>query len=117
MPVTLTPGSNHGSLNGTTPVTIVAAPGASTTRTIRSIRFVNIDTAAVTIRIRKVVAGTPYEFDNSVTLATDGKFNPVHDDQIINLTATDQSVTALMAGAPATTNPTFIASWIDRTTS
>jgi len=114
MPVTLTPDSSHGSLNGVTAVTIVAAPAANTTRTVRSIRFANIDTAVVTIRVRKTVAGTPFEFDSVIGLAVDGKFNPIDGAGVFILSSTTQSITALMAGAPATINPTFTASWIDR---
>ena len=113
MALTVTPGSNHGNLNGTTPVTIVAAPGAGVQRTVRSVRFANIDTAAVTIRVRKTVAGTPYEFDSVTGLVVDGKFWPLSNDDVLNLTATDQSLTAVMGGAAATTNPSFEASYID----
>jgi len=113
MALTITPGSNHGSLNGTTPVTLVSAPGAGVQRSVRSIRFANIDTAAVTIRVRKTVAGTPYEWDSITGLVVDGKFWPLSGSDVLNLTATDQSLTALMAGAPATTNPSFEASYID----
>lgn len=116
MPVTITLGSSQGSLNGVTPVTVIPAPGAGVERAGRSIRMVNKDTAIVTIRVRKLVAGTPFEFDNVVALVVDGKFNPLDGDDIVNLTATDQSVTALMGGAAVTTNPTFVSSWVDKVT-
>lgn len=106
-------GSNQGSLNGITAVEIVAAPSASTTREIRSIRLVNKDTIVQNIRIRKLVSGTPYEFGNSIALAVSGVFNPVLDADVIYLTDTTQSITAIMDGAAITTNPVFIASWID----
>jgi len=107
-------GSAHGSLNGTTSVEIVPAPAADFTRIVESIRFVNKDTAAVDIRIRKTITGpTHYEFDNAITLAVNGKFSPVTGADRIRLTATGQSITALMAAGPATTNPTWIASWRD----
>ena len=48
---TFTEGSNDGALNGTTPVTLVAAPGASTQRVVKSIAIQNRDAAPVTITI------------------------------------------------------------------
>jgi hypothetical protein len=46
-----TEGSSDGLLNGTTAVTIIASPAASTRRVIKSIYIQNTDTAAVTITI------------------------------------------------------------------
>ena len=53
----LTEGANDGALNGTTPVTLVAAPAASTKRIIKSMTIQNRDTAAVTLTVRYVSAG------------------------------------------------------------
>ena len=46
-----TEGANDGALSGTTSVTLVAAPAASTRRIIRGLTIANIDTAAVTITV------------------------------------------------------------------
>jgi hypothetical protein len=46
-----TEGASDGALNGTTQVTIVAAPAASTRRLIKTISVQNKDTAAVTITV------------------------------------------------------------------
>lgn len=46
------PGSSDAESNGTTAVTIVAAPGASTQRHVESISVYNADTAAVTVTIQ-----------------------------------------------------------------
>ena len=46
-----TEGSNDGALNGTTPVTLVAAPAASTQRVVKSISIQNKDDAEVTITV------------------------------------------------------------------
>lgn len=46
-----TEGANDGVLNGTTAVTVVAAPAASTRRIINTITVENNDTAAVTITV------------------------------------------------------------------
>ena len=48
---TFVEGSSDGALNGTTQVTLVAAPAASTRRLIKSIYIENKDTAAVTITV------------------------------------------------------------------
>jgi len=48
----LTEGANDGALNGTTPVTLVAAPASSTRRVIRTVTIQNRDTAPVTLTIR-----------------------------------------------------------------
>lgn len=61
---TFTEGANDGALNGTASVTLVAAPGASTRRTIKSITIENRDTAAVTLTI---------SYNNSSTLRTIAK--------------------------------------------
>lgn len=55
---TFTEGSSDGALNGTSSVTVVAAPAASTRRTIKSITIENRDTAAVTVTISYNNGGT-----------------------------------------------------------
>ena len=52
-----TEGGNDGVMNGTTPVTLVAAPSASTRRIIKAISIQNRDTAEVVITINLVSAG------------------------------------------------------------
>ena len=54
---TFTEGSTDLVSNGTTPVTVVAAPGASTSRIIKSISVYNADVAAVTFSISLISAG------------------------------------------------------------
>ena len=58
---TFTEGANDGTLNGTTSVTLIAAPAASTRRTIKTITIENKDTAAVTLTI---------SYNNNSTLRT-----------------------------------------------
>lgn len=57
----LVEGANDGALTGTSPVTLVAAPAASTRRVIKSITIQNRDTAAVTVTI---------SYNNNGTLRT-----------------------------------------------
>jgi hypothetical protein len=47
----LTEGSNDGALNGTTAVTLVSAPAASTRRVVKWLTIQNKDTAAVTVTV------------------------------------------------------------------
>ena len=47
----LTEGSNDGALNGTTAVTLVSAPSASTRRVVKWVTIQNKDTAAVTVTV------------------------------------------------------------------
>jgi len=56
-----TEGANDGALNGTASVTLVAAPAASTRRTVKTITIENRDTAAVTLTI---------SYNNNSTLRT-----------------------------------------------
>lgn len=69
---TSTPGASDGALNGTTPVTVVAAPAASTQRVIKEIVVYNRDTASVTFYVKYVSGGT--RFLKKVTLAVDEQF-------------------------------------------
>lgn len=55
-PAAFTPGANDGITNGATPVTLVAAPAASTQRQVKRINVYNSDTAPATVTIR-VVSG------------------------------------------------------------
>jgi hypothetical protein len=76
----LTEGANDGAMNGTTPVTLVAAPAASTRRVIKTITIQNKDTAPVTITVNYDNNGTLRQLA-VVTLAvgdtwtTDGTFS------------------------------------------
>lgn len=65
----LTEGSTDGALNGTTPVTLVAAPASSTRRVIKSISIQNKDSASVTLTISYDNNGTARQLAK-VTLAS-----------------------------------------------
>lgn len=104
-----TPGANDGALNGTTAVEVVAAPGASTQRIVKTITIQNRDTAVVTLTLRYLNGASTRQLwkgdlDVGDTL--------VWSDPLI-LDETDTSVTAVLAGAAATTNPDFTAGFID----
>ncbi len=106
-----TEGSNDGTLNGTTAVTVVASPAASTRRIVKTITIQNRDTAAVTITLR-FISGANTRQLAYVTLAVNEVL--VWGDLII-LDATNKSVTAVMSGAAATTNPDFTSHYGDAT--
>lgn len=59
-----TEGANDGALNGTSSVTLVAAPASSTRRVVKNITIENKDTAAVTLTI---------SYNNAATLRTIAK--------------------------------------------
>lgn len=97
-----TEGSNDGTLNGTTPVTLVAAPSASTQRVIKEIIISNTDTASVTLSVylkdgvssRRIFYGT---------IVTNGTFtlNGVFDATGAFLTTSSGSfVTSVTASSP-----------------
>ena len=77
---TFVEGSEGGVLNGTTNVTLVTAPAASTRRIVKSIALYNADTAAVTVNIQ-YFDGTNARTIANVTLAVgdtwtlEGTFN------------------------------------------
>lgn len=105
-----TPGGDDGTLNGTTPVTIVASPAAATQRMIQQITIQNRDTAVVTITLRKVSAGGTRQIwsgdlDVGDTLIWEGGV----------LDATTDSITAVMSAAAATTNPDWTEGHADYT--
>ena len=102
-------GADDGTLNGTTPVTLVPAPAAATTRLPKTITIQNRDTAVVTVTLRKVSAGGTRQLwkgdlDVGDTLIWD---------DAVGLDDTSSSITAVMSGAAATTNPDWTSTWGD----
>jgi len=77
---TFTEGATDGALNGTSSVTLVAAPAASTRRTIKAITIENKDTAAVTLTVSYNNGGTlrtiaKVTLNVGDTWTTDGTFD------------------------------------------
>ena len=106
-----TEGGNDGTLNGVNEVTIVVAPAAATRRLVRSITISNVDTAAVVVEVRlKETANLRVIWEGTLAV---GDTLAISD--IIVLNTVNKSITALMAGAAATTDPDFTASWGDAT--
>jgi hypothetical protein len=103
---TFVEGSSDGALNGTTAVTVVAAPAASTRRIIKTIYVENKDTAAITITItylnsatsRTIVKVTLQVGD---TWTTDGTFDTAG---AIKQTLGTVSLTSQVSGVLPTAN-------------
>lgn len=104
-----TPGSNDGTLNSATPVTVVAAPGASVQRQVHWISITNRDTAAVTLTLN-LVNGVSTRRLLQITMAVGD--NLLWNDNLV-LDSTSKSITAVLSGAVATTQPDFVASYGD----
>lgn len=107
----LLPGGDDGTLNGTTEVTLVAAPGASTQRIVApmGISIQNRDTAVVTVEVRKVSGGGTRRIWRGDLDVGDTWYN---DGQVV-LDDTGSSVRAVMSAAATTTNPDWVSSWGD----
>ena len=104
-----TEGHSDGALNGTTVVTIVAAPGSGVRRVVRSISIYNADSADVTVTVqnnngtttrkrakRTLKPGAVMEYEGAIVLPT-----------------TNDSLEAVMSAAATTTNPDFNAEYGD----
>jgi len=112
---TFVEGSLDGALNGTTAVTVVAAPAASTRRIVKSIYVENKDTAAITITVtylnsatsRTIVRVTLQVGD---TWTTDGTFDTYgalkQTVGVVNLAAVTGVLPVANGGTNATATPT-----------
>lgn len=110
----LQPGRTKTNLNGTTPVTLVAAPAVGWTRTVLSLRITNRDSVAKDIMLQHNDGGGATELERRSGLAVNAAWKDAIDrDTPIILTSTD-SLLAVMGTAITTTAPTALASWIDR---
>jgi len=103
--------NNNGTLNSTTPVTVVAAPAASTRRLLKNLVFYNADTASVTLTIN-YVHGANTRILKRVTITTLDTY--VWEPMLV-LDATNKSLTAVLAGAITTTQPDFVSNYADVT--
>lgn len=103
-----TPDGNNGALNGTTPVTLIAAPSAGVARMMKIIRVTNRDTIAHTFTLRFVSGANTRRLWYGTLAVGDS----VKCDDPLVLDSTE-SITALLGEAIATTNPDFVSSWAD----
>jgi len=101
-----TEGASDGALNGTSSVTLVAAPGASTRRVIKNITIENKDTAAVTVTI---------SYDNNGTLRTIAKVTLNVGDTWINLSSGVTGTLGTANGGTGTTTGSLANCTVDGT--
>jgi len=107
---TATPGGNEADTNGTTHVTIVAAPGASVQRIVSSVKITNIDSAAVDANIVISTGGTRRVIKRDAALAV-GATLELRD---VVLDATNKLIEVVLGGAHTTTAPTAQAAYLDK---
>lgn len=101
---------NEGNLNGTTWVTVLAAPASAKQRWCDSVMIDNLDSAAVTAELRKNKGGVFTEIGQA-TIQSGAKAQLVTKSAALD--ATDESLEARIQGAPATTNPKFDVSAVE----
>lgn len=102
--------SNSGSLNGTTPVTLVPAPTDPQRHVVRTMTICNLDDAIVELTITLEDAAATDAPIVSV-LALDPGDTLVWSEDILCLDTDDKSITAVLEDAPNSTNPTFTANY------
>src|SRR5581483_3033466 len=88
--------ANDGALNGTTPVTIVAAPSTGHVRTVRSIFIANIDTGAVTLTLTYASSSNRTIWSGTLQVGDTLQFD---ENDFLVLDATTKSITAVMSAA------------------
>lgn len=106
----LTGSGNHGSLNGTSHVEIVAAPSAGVFRMVRAIYINHSDSEAVVVHLAKKVGMSEYQFHSQLLLQ--GHTMEFGDGDSIILSE-GESLVGWIESSPAT-NPTFVVSWGDK---
>ena len=97
-----------GTLNGTTAVTIIAASGREFRRIVKSIIIQNRDTAAVTVTIRYLNGANTRQVWTGSIAVNDTLVWGANEGEWLLLDDTTKSITAVMSGAAATTNPDYI---------
>ena len=107
--MSFTPGHSGVTTNGTTPVTVVPAPGERTQRMIKVISIVNLDTAAITVLLKHVTSGGPsfVILDEEIGAGETGHARDIVVDH------TTDSITVELLGAVAATEADVTATYAD----
>lgn len=105
MAETFTEKSSNGSLNSTTPVTIVAAPSGLARRVIRTMTIYNKDTVSATVTVSLVDSGGSTSIIFKGTLSSGDTW--VWSQDVIDLDGTTKSITAVLSGAVTTSQPEY----------
>ena len=107
--MSFTPGFNGVFSNGTTPVTLVSAPGERTQRIIKKMLFHNTDTASVVVTVKHVRSGGSSFLLMEKTIVADA-------DEVLEnivLDATTDTITVELGGAVSTTEISATAHYAD----
>ena len=104
-------GNNNGTSNDTTDVTVVAAPGASTTRMIPryGLSVYNNDTVQATVYLQLKDGANDRIIERSILEAGESFFNT----SFVSLEATDQSLEIYLDAAVTTNQLDFVAKYRD----
>ena len=108
-------GGASGVVSGPVVVIVVPAPSSEKVRrVVRGMRCFNADTAAVTLTVRKSLAGSGMHYViDQVVLAAGAVWKFGDMGEVLVLCGTDKSVTAVLAGAVSSAPPNVTASWED----
>lgn len=109
-----TPASNDGVTTGTTPVTVIAAPSASTQRLCRTVTVFNNDTAARVVTLRYVSAGGTRILVKQ-TLQPDESLVWGGNGEHLIIDTTGKSITMILDSAPATNQLDWTSHYSDLT--
>lgn len=105
-------GSSDGTLNGTTEVTLVPAPAASTRRLVKTILVHNADTKNHDLTVKfKNGGNSRILWAGRLDVGDTWTFGEIGD--VVVLDSTSKSVVAVLAAAPNVANPDFVASYGD----
>lgn len=104
--------SNDGTLNGTTAVTLIPAPGSGVIRVAKTININNTDTAPVVVSVKyKNIATTRIIWSGTLQIGDTWQYGEAGD--LIVLDSPNKSIVALMSAPPTTVNPDFTACYGD----
>lgn len=104
--------NEHGTLNGTTAVTVVSAPGSGITRLVAWISIANTDSASVTVTLNLADSGPVTRQLVKATLAV-GESLLWEPSRPLALQDANESIQAVMDAAATTTNPDYVSSFAE----
>jgi hypothetical protein len=108
---TLAEKNENGTLNGTSEVTVVAAPASAHTKVLRNVRICNEDaSASITLTLQLADSANRRTMINAQVLAP---LEVVIWDATENLDATTKSVIAKLAAANPSTAPSYSSNSLD----
>ena len=106
-----TEGNAHGTMNGTTEVTLVSAPRDSVRRVVKLVNLFNDDTATATVHLYLKDGATLRQLRQQAIPTKETREYPERGVYVLD--ATTKSIVAKLAGVPALSQPIFSANWGD----